>query len=287
MAADIDAPVGRSRLAVATGLAVLALTGTAAALAWRSGSPLVPRGGGTASGGTAWTFLILVGAAFVAYLGALALLRRAPPRLGVVVAVAAAVQLVPLGAPLLLSTDAWTYWDYGRIAAVHGANPYADEPSRFPGDPALAAMGARWHDKTSVYGPVFTLASEPLARAAGSSRDAAAWEYKVIAALAALACAALAARASRRRALAAAFVGWNPVLAIHLAGGGHNDAWIGLLVLGGARARGVPPRQRLRRASGSPRSPSNGCRSSSSASASSRHGLAVSVSGSPAPAQRL
>jgi hypothetical protein len=38
------------------------------------------------------------------------------------------------------------------------------------------------------------------------------------------------ARTSRRPALAAAFVGWNPVLAIHAAGGGHNDALVGALV---------------------------------------------------------
>jgi hypothetical protein len=210
---------------------VLALTAVGAALAWRSDSPLLPSDGGTATNGAAWAFLTLVAAAFVIYLAALALLRRAPPRLWVVGAVATVIQLAPLGAPLLLSTDAWTYWDYGRIAAVHGANPYVDTPREFPGDPAFHDMGARWRDKTSVYGPAFTLASEPLARAARSSRAAAAWEYKTIAALAALACMALAAWATRRRALAAAFVGWNPVLAIHLAGGGHNDAWIGLLVL--------------------------------------------------------
>lgn len=209
-----------------------ALVGVGVALAWRTRSPVAPRSGGTASDGTAWAFLAVLAAAFAAYLVALALLRRQEPRLRAVVVVAIAIQLLPLGAPLLLSTDAWTYWDYGRIAAVHEANPYVDAPSAFPDDPAFGAMGARWRDKTSVYGPAFTLASEPLARAAGSSRDAAAWEYKVVAALAALACVGLAAWATRRRALAAAFVGWNPVLAIHLAGGGHNDAWIGLLVLG-------------------------------------------------------
>jgi hypothetical protein len=201
-------------------------------LAWRSASPLVPSDGGTAAKGAAWVFLTLVAVAFAIYLVALALLRRATPRLWVVATVAIAIQLAPLGAPLLLSTDAWTYWDYGRIAAVHGGNPYVDTPREFPGDPAFRAMGARWRDETSVYGPAFTLASEPLARAAGSSPDTAAWMYKTAAALAVLACVALAARATRRRALAAAFVGWNPVLAIHLAGGGHNDAWIGLLVLG-------------------------------------------------------
>jgi hypothetical protein len=92
-------------------------------------------------------------------------------------------------------------------------------------------MGAAWRERTTVYGPGFTLASEPLALGAGASRDAAAWLAKSLAALASVASVLLAARLARRRALAAAFVGWNPVLAVHLAGGGHNDAWVGALVL--------------------------------------------------------
>jgi hypothetical protein len=94
-----------------------------------------------------------------------------------------------------------------------------------------------------VYGPAFTLASEPLARAAGTSADAAAWIYKSIAALAVLACAALASRLSRRRALALLFVGWNPLLAVHFGGGGHNDAWVALLVLCALAAAAAGRRQ--------------------------------------------
>ena len=81
--------------------------------------------------------------------------------------VAAAVQLVPLGAPLLLSTDAWTYWGYGWIAAEGGGNPYVDPPSAFPESPAAPYLGADWRDTTTVYGPAFTLVSEPVARIAG------------------------------------------------------------------------------------------------------------------------
>src|SRR5262249_23172199 len=110
-------------------------------------------------------------------------------------------------------------------------NPYVTPPSARRDDPGYRAMGARWHDRTSLYGPGFTLVSEPLARAAGTSRDAAAWEFKTLAAISALAAAALAARLTRRRALAAALVGWNRVLAVHLGGGGHNDGWIGALIL--------------------------------------------------------
>jgi len=118
------------------------------------------------------------------------------------------------------------------------------EPDHFPSDPALSAIGTDWRDSTTVYGPAFTLASEPLARAAGSSADAAAWIYKSLAAAAVLAAAALAARLSRRPALALAFVGWNPLLAVHFAGGGHNDAWLALLVVG-ALAAGAAGRRQL------------------------------------------
>ncbi len=217
------------RAALAAGVATLGLLASGVALAWRPGSPIVPRAGGT-GGDRSTLFLVLLAAAFVAYLAGLLLLRRRSPPWRAVAVVAAAVQLVPLGAPLLLSTDAWTYWAYGWTAARGAGNPYADAPDELPANPALPHMGRAWVDTTTVYGPAFTLASEPLAAAAGSSADAAAWTYKALAAAAALAAAGLAARVARRRALALALVGWNPVLAVHLAGGGHNDAWVGALL---------------------------------------------------------
>jgi hypothetical protein len=215
---------------VAAGVAVLALVAAACALAWRSDSPLVPRHGGNVSG-TAPFFLVLLIAAFAIYALALLLIRRTPPSLRAVIVLAAAIQLVPLAAPLLLSTDAWTYWSYGWVGSRGGGNPYADPPVDFPQNPALPFMGSDWVDTTSVYGPAFTLASEPLAVAAGDSDVVAAWTYKALAAAAALGAALLAGRLARRKAFAIALVGWNPVLAVHLAGGGHNDAWVGALIL--------------------------------------------------------
>ena len=140
-------------------------------LAWPHGSPLVPRHAGHPTGDRtwAWLFLVFLSAAFAAYVVGVVLMRASRPRLSAVAAIACALQLAPLAAPLLLSTDAWTYWDYGRLAAVHGANPYRAQPEAFPADPAFRFVGAAWRDSTSVYGPAFTLASEPLARAAGSS----------------------------------------------------------------------------------------------------------------------
>jgi hypothetical protein len=211
--------------------AVIAICMAAATgVAWQTSSGARAQPGG-ALGGRALLFGGLVIAAFVFYLVALCLLTRIGCGVRWVAVIAVAIQFVPLGAPLLLSTDAWSYWDYGRIAAVHGANPYRDPPRAFPRDPAFGAMGADWRDRTTVYGPAFTLASEPIAVAAGRSPAAAAWVFRTLAAIATLAAAGLAARLTRRRALALAFVGWNPVLALHAAGGGHNDAWVGVAVL--------------------------------------------------------
>jgi Glycosyltransferase family 87 len=220
------------RLATAAGLGVLVLVAGCAAVAWPHGSKLVPRHGGHPVGDALWSWLFLgfACAAFLLFVAGLALLRHGG-RLGLVTALALAIQLAPLAAPLLISTDAWTYWDYGRIAAVHGANPYVANPDDYPRDPAFRHVGSGWWDTSSVYGPAFTLASEPLALADGSSAAAAAWTYKALAAAAMVAIVLLVRRLTASP-FAVAFAGWNPLLALHLAGGGHNDAWMAALVVG-------------------------------------------------------
>jgi hypothetical protein len=215
--------------ALAAGAATLGLVAAASMLAWREDSPLVPRDGGLADQGTAWPFFVLLVGAMLAYLAGLVLLRRGTVPLRPVLGIAIAVQLVPLAAPLLLSTDAWTYWGYGWIGTEGGGNPYVDPPADFPQSPAADYLGAAWNETTTVYGPAFTLLSEPLARVSGDSSDAAAWLYKGLAAAAILVALAAVARIAAAPALAVAFVGWNPVLAVHLAGGGHNDALVGAL----------------------------------------------------------
>ena len=220
----------RRAAAVPAGAATLALVAAGCALAWQTDSPLVPLQGGTVDGTAPWFLALLLGA-FTTYVIALAALRKVPASTRVAILLAAAIQFAPVAAPLLLSTDAWSYWSYGWIGSTGGGNPYADAPEQFPENPALPWMGSAWIDTTSVYGPSFTAASEPLAIAAGDSEHVAAWTYKALAALAAFAAALLAGRLSRRKVFAIAFVGWNPVLAIHAAGGGHNDAWVGALIL--------------------------------------------------------
>jgi hypothetical protein len=238
--------VSRTAAALATGAAVLVVVALLVGLAWAERAPLVPEQGGRAGGSAAWA-LALLSIAFVLYAGALALLRgAAAPRFRRIAVLAVAIQLVPLAAPLLVSTDAWTYWQYGWIGGVAEGDPYDQPPSDYPNSPPYPWVGEAWRDTTSVYGPAFTLASEPIARAVGDSADAAAWTFKALAAAAGLAAAFLAARLARRREFALAFVGWNPILAVHLAGGGHNDAWLAALLLGAlALGLSAPPRRSL------------------------------------------
>ena len=119
---------------------------------------------------------------------------------------------------------------------MHDGNPYVNPPSEWPDDPAYALMGAQWHDTTSAYGPLWTVTSAGVAKAAGDSPDTAAWLFK------ALVLAAVALAPPGRKAFAAAFVGWNPVLALQFAGGGHNDTLMMALPLAGmaVAARGRP-----------------------------------------------
>jgi hypothetical protein len=189
---------------------------------WTDGSPVVPVDGDLPPGHRAWAvaFLVALAVAFAAYVCGLWALRRTPVMRTVLV-LAVAIQLAPLATPLLLSTDVYAYWAYAKVD-----NPYRETPSD-AGD-AARYVGRDLRDRTSVYGPAFSLAAEPTA--AVDTNDVIAWMYKTVGALSVLAIVALTARRSRQPAFAAAFVGWNPVLAVHFAGGGHNDALMMALV---------------------------------------------------------
>jgi alpha-1,6-mannosyltransferase len=196
----------------------------AAATAWTDASPVAARAGGRISGDRAWAlaFLGVLVLAFVLYLAGLQLLRGRRAGVAWVAAVGLAVQLAPLAGPLLLSADAWTYWGYARLD-----DPYEQTPAEVRDPASYRWLGERWRDTTSVYGPAFSLAVEPTS--AIESPSAVAWLFRGVAAAAMCLCVLAAARAGP---LAAAFVGWNPVVAVHAAGGGHNDAWLGALVVG-------------------------------------------------------
>jgi len=164
----------------------------------------------------AWSVLVACGAGLV---------RR-------VVAVAAGglILLFALSPPLL-SLDLFSYVAYGRLGAEHGLNPYVHAPEAIAAD--QAAMRVQdFSDAVSVYGPLFTLLTYPLALL---GVPAAIWSLKAIAALSLAGIAAISARLAELRgvepAQAAAFVALNPLMLVHLVGGAHNDALMILLAM--------------------------------------------------------
>ena len=154
-----------------------------------------------------------------------------------VLLIAVAIQLVPLFSPLLLSTDAYSYWAYGRVAAVHDENPYVATPDEHPTDPAVMRMGADWRDDTLVYGPVFAAVAEVGARVSGDSAVLGAFFHRLLAAAAMVGMVCIAYSLAGASTLPVVLIGWNPLLALHAAGGGHNDfLMMALALLGYALA---------------------------------------------------
>src|SRR5262249_22863748 len=135
------------------------------------------------------------------------------------------IQLGPLTAPLILSKDVYAYWANARVITVHGHNPYRMPPARFPGDPALRYAAPNWIQRAPPYGPAWEAVGTLPALAAGSSADRAHLGYRALAVFAILASVAVLA-VRTRRASAVVMLGWSPLVALHYAGGGHNDAWM-------------------------------------------------------------
>ncbi len=125
-------------------------------------------------------------------------------------------------APVLLSHDVYSYVNYARLGVVHGLDPYTHPPAAAPFDPAYARV--TWIGARSAYGPLFTLATYPLAWLPVWLAVAV---LKATAALSVPATAVLIARIAPARGVsplgAAAFVALNPLVLIHVVGGAHND----------------------------------------------------------------
>ena len=186
--------------------------------AWMAG----PFSGLTHGKMTGALFVLLLLSMCAAYGVAVVCSRGLHP--GAAIAAIVGLQLVFLLAPPLLSTDIFSYVDYGRLGAVHGLNPYAHGAASAHADPAFPFTGHLWRHTRSVYGPPFTLLTYPLA---ALGVPAAMWGLKLIMALSSLGICALVWRCARERGLdpvrAAMLFGLNPVVLVYAVGGGHND----------------------------------------------------------------
>ena len=245
------APAARVRRIAPAALALLGTTYVALAVLWaEEGSNVVPA---TTGGSPGWLLgpLRPLGAAFadgglggplfyaglwialVAWCVVLAHARELGTR--AVAGAIVAAHVLFLLAPPLLSQDVFSYISYARLDVVHGLDPYTHSPSDVPGDAAFAYAGSK--DFTSVYGPLFTVATFPLANL---GVPAAFWALKVVAVLASLGIVGLVWWCARRLGhdprMPAVLVGLNPLVLVHVVGGAHNDALTVLLWMGGVAA---------------------------------------------------
>ena len=138
-------------------------------------------------------------------------------------------------APVLLSHDAFSYLDYARLGVRHGLDPYVSAPDAAPADPAFAHV--TWTETPSAYGPLFTLATYPLAWLPIWLAVAV---LKAVAAASVLGLAWVVSRLAAWRgvdpARATAFVALNPLVLVHVVGGAHNDGLAMLLAMIGVAA---------------------------------------------------
>lgn len=131
--------------------------------------------------------------------------------------------------PSLPSDDVFSYILYGRIGAVHHANPLVAAPSAFPHDPFLLLVF--WRGVPSVYGPVWLLLSEVvtvIAEGLGGALATYVLLFKLLGLLvhlanAALIWAILGRMAPRRRMLGTLLYAWNPLCLLEFCASAHND----------------------------------------------------------------
>jgi hypothetical protein len=156
--------------------------------------------------------------------------RRLPGRW--VVATVVAAHVIVLLAPPLLLTDVYNYVSYAKVGVVHHLNPYVHPPSAAPHNGIYPY--ATWHHQATPYGPLFTLATYPLAKL---GLGAGVWILKLGTVLASLGCvgllAACARHLGRSPAVCALALGLNPLVIVYGVGGVHNDLLMMVVLLAG------------------------------------------------------
>ena len=173
--------------------------------------------------GVAATVPLAACAAFAAYALAVALAwrwragTRALVGIGAVAVVLTAVGV--LGLPNA-NTDIFSYIASGRIAAVHGANPYEHPPSAYPGDPIFPYVSDQYSGNLPSKLPAFMLLNVSLAEIPGDDPVANLLTYRLAFLAFSIATLVLIVLAARRlfpgsEAGGLVLYGWNPVLAVY------------------------------------------------------------------------
>lgn len=137
------------------------------------------------------------------------------------------------------SVDVLYYAMRGRIAVIHGGNPYLDSPASFPNDPLVALLG-EWSGETSPYGPVWEGVGAIATIISGDHYLINVLLLKVIALACFLGSAALIWMLldrphqpdnEKRRLAYTLLWAWNPALLLTFVVDAHNDALMLFLLL--------------------------------------------------------
>ena len=159
----------------------------------------------------------------VAYLVVVASARMLSMRL--IVACIVALHVILLMSPPLQLTDVFNYIGYARLGGLHNLNPYTHVIAAATHDPVYRLT--TWHHLRSPYGPLFTVATYPLARV---PLPVAYWVLKVGTVLGSLGFIALVARIAKQLGrdprFAVLFVAANPLVLMYGVSGFHNDVFM-------------------------------------------------------------
>jgi len=176
------------------------------------------------------TFLIALLAMTACYAGVVVVGRALPLR--VVVGAIVLLHLIVLAGPILLSQDVFSYIAYARLGVEHGLNPFTHGPAAAAHDSVFPYVGIVWRHTPAAYGPLWTLASYPVAPL---GLEASLWVMKVVAGAASLGTVWLVWRSARRLGrdplLPTLLLGLNPLLIIYDVGGVHNDLVMGFFMM--------------------------------------------------------
>jgi alpha-1,6-mannosyltransferase len=178
--------------------------------------------------------LELVAGAVLVWVVVLVVLARAPQALSARTLALAGLLLgvACIATPPRQSSDIWSYVMYGRILAVHHANPYVVLPATYQHDALYHLVSPVWRHTPSRYGVLFTLLSGLGTRLFGTSVLALRLWFQVIALLS-LAGIALVVWRRSRSTFALALVVLNPFVLLSVLNGGHNDVLVALGLLVG------------------------------------------------------
>jgi hypothetical protein len=161
--------------------------------------------------------------------------NRSNQRLWVVVLLSASLfAVVNFSVATITTLDPYDYITRGRIAGIHGGNPYLYPPEAYPHDPFVEY--ASWKHVTSAYGPMWESLSALFSQWTGHHLWPNMLVYKGLMLSSYLLCVLLIARILRRvapeRALAGTLLfAWNPLILLESIANGHNDTLMVVFLL--------------------------------------------------------